>query len=172
MARNRYTYVLTLREAAEILSQLESTALPPWKLRRLLADCVSRDTCTRTKGCTQLCSTTDLLLARVALRLNSAGVSATVARAIITNHTTAIIRGARSKHGHVLAVTGWRGEVVRAGAPERSPGSVVLPLRPAWEGLIEAIREVRREQPTIVLWNRQLQVEDAVRRIGPSQHAA
>jgi hypothetical protein len=39
MARNRYTYVLTLREAAEILSQLESPPSgleappPPRRLR-------------------------------------------------------------------------------------------------------------------------------------------
>jgi hypothetical protein len=104
------------------------------------------------------------MLARVALRLKAAGGSATVAHAIITNHTTAIIRGARSKHGHVLVVRGWRGEVVRAGALERAPRSVILPLGPAWDGLIEAIREVRREQPTIVLWNRELPIEDAIRR--------
>jgi hypothetical protein len=41
---------------------------------------------------------------------------------------------------------------------------VILPLGPAWDGLIEAIREVRREQPTIVLWNRELPIEDAIRR--------
>lgn len=171
MPRNRYTYVLTLREAAEILSQLESTPLPPWMLRRLLADCVSRDKCRQTRGRTQLYSTTDLLLARVALRLKGAGLSATLARSIITNHANAIIRGARSKHDYVLVVTGSRGEVMRAGLVEHSPGVTVLPLAAAWTGLIEAIRAVRREWPTVPLWNRQLPVEDAVLHLAPADCA-
>ena len=89
----------------------------------------------------------------------SARASACVTRSILSNRGDAIVKAARMKELHTLRVEGVRGDITRCtDAADRAAFALAVLL----DGLIPAVRALRRERPSVAVWNRYVSVSDAV----------
>lgn len=154
--------VLTAKELASVVSRLESTRVAPWHVGRYLADL--KPAVDEGFGRTRLYTVDDVCLVRLAVRLEREGVSAWVVRAVIANHVDGLTRAWRGDGSPALVLHGVRGAVVDGAHLHDLPtGRIAVRLRDIRHGIEPHIARVRRDQPTVPLFNRRLPVQDVLR---------
>jgi hypothetical protein len=138
---------LTTVELAKVVSALEQ----PCSARRVRYALSAGGTNRQGRGRTRLHAADDVALMRVALRLEAAGVSAWVARVVLAYLQDSLIAAIRSRRPKALHVFGVRGSIRPASEPA-PPGTIVVPLRSVMHGVLEKMRQTRRDTPTIWAW--------------------
>jgi hypothetical protein len=101
---------------------------------------------------TRLFGALDLGILRLAIELEGQGISAWVARVVLTYLRDDIVRAFKSSAPVALAVNGVRGSVEPALRARPSSAIVWVPLREIWKGLETEISGVREAKPTVWMW--------------------
>jgi hypothetical protein len=156
---------LTAQEIADMVNRLDKRLLPrknkrvKWTARRVRYALNAGRMEQSRRGHTQLYGPEDVALIRLALRLELRGCSAWVARVVIAYLREALTDAfSRSQMG-ALHVQGMRAALRPIGA-DAAAGTIVQPLSEAWSGVVTAMKELRRQQPTVWMW-RELDASDA-----------
>lgn len=133
-----------------------------WHVRRYLQDVKPPIAADNRR--TRLYDVVDVCLVQLAKRLEDAGCSAWVVRAVLANHLDELRRAFVGDRALVFAVYGVRGKLIAASDSSTLPdGAVAISLREIRLGLPEAIARLRRDEPTIHQFNRKILVSVARR---------
>jgi hypothetical protein len=143
--------VLTVSEIADVVGRLENRPCTTRQARYLLAGLLHGDVAPQ-RGRTRLYGPIDVALMRLALRLESQGISAWVARVVLAYCGDEIRAAWASNRPVALSVRGVMGTIEPANR-EEMPGAVArVPLRSVLVGIDAAIRRERRARPTVWMW--------------------
>ena len=146
--------LLTAIESAHVLSKVTGLACTPRRVRHLLVlGGLGTELQRRQQGQTRLFGALDLAILRLALELERQGISAWVARVVLTYLRDDIVRAFKSSAPVALAVTGLRGRLDPAFKPRPSTAVAWVPLRDAWKGLEGEIAAIRDAKPTVWMWS-------------------
>jgi hypothetical protein len=152
---------VTAGEMAQLLSRIESTVCRRWHVRRCLTDLIPS---TNERGRTRVYSIFETCLVRLAIQLEREGVSAWAVRAVLANHADSLRRAWADDAPLALAVRGVRGWLVPDAERASQPiGTITVSLPAVRHGLLQAMRRIRRANPTIPLFNRRVSVQEALR---------
>src|SRR5262245_4737526 len=145
--------LLTAIEAAHVLSKLSGKNCRPQRVRRLLVDAkLGTELQPRQKGETRLFGALDLAIVRVTLELERQGISAWVAKVVLTYLRDDLVRAFKSAAPVAVAVAGVRGSLEPAFKARPSTAGAWVPLRDVWKGLEPEIAIVRSAKPTVWMW--------------------
>lgn len=145
--------LLTAVESAQVLSMVSGVKCTPRRVRHLLVvGGLGTELQRRQQGQTRLFGALDLAILRLALELERQGISAWVARVVLTYLRDDIVRAFKSSAPVALAVTGVRGRLEPAFKPRPSTAVGWVPLREAWKGLDAEIATIREAKPTVWMW--------------------
>lgn len=145
--------LLTAVEAAKIVSRLSGRKCTPRRVRHLLVQGgLGTELQRRRQGQTRLFGALDLAILRLAIELERQGVSAWVARVVLTYLRDDIVRAFKSAAPLALTVSGVKGRLEPS--LKTKPSNVVawVPLRDVWKGLDAEIGAVREAKPTVWMW--------------------
>ena len=146
--------LLTAVEAAKLLTRLSGRKCTPRRLRHLLVHgALGTELQRRQQGQTRLFGALDLGIFRIAIELERQGISAWVARVVLTYLRDDIVRAFKSSAPVALAVTGVRGRLEPALRARPSSAVAWVPLRDVWKGLDTEISGVREVKPTVWMWS-------------------
>jgi len=146
--------LLTAVEAAKLLSRLTGERFTPRRVRHLLVEGgLGTELQARRRGQTRLFGALDLGILRVAIELERQGISAWVARVVLTYLRDDIIRAFKSSAPVALAVTGVRGRIEPALRAKPASAIAWVPLREVSKGLDTEISGVREAKPTVWMWS-------------------
>lgn len=147
--------LLTGVEAARLVSALTGRKCTPRRVRYLLVDGgLGTELQERQRGQTRLFGALDLAILRLASELEAQGISAWVARVVLTYLRDDIVRAIKSAAPVALAITGLKGRLEPALKSRPSSAIAWVPLRDVWRGLDDRIGAVRQDQPTVWMWAR------------------
>jgi hypothetical protein len=145
--------LLTAVEAARVVSKISGRKCSPRRVRHLLVHGgLGTELQRRQQGQTRLFGALDLAILRVALELERQGISAWVARVVLTYLRDDIVRAFKSAAPVALAVNGVRGRLEPALKSKPSSAVAWVPLRDAWKGLEGEIAAIREAKPTVWMW--------------------
>jgi hypothetical protein len=145
--------LLTAVEAARVVSKISGRKCTPRRVRHLLVHGgLGTELQRRQQGQTRLFGALDLAILRVALELERQGISAWVARVVLTYLRDDIVRAFKSAAPVALAVNGVRGRLEPALKSKPSSAVAWVPLREAWKGLEGEIAAIREAKPTVWMW--------------------
>jgi hypothetical protein len=145
--------LLTASEAAVLATALTGQPCTARQVRYLLVQGrLGTDVSPGRRGETRVFGVLDVALLRLALALRAQGVSATVARGVLTYLRDDLIRAWRAAQSMAVAVTGLKGslEPVPRGRPKWAVAWV--PLRELWRDLEVQIHKIREAQPDLWMW--------------------
>lgn len=146
--------LLTAVEAAKLLTRLSGKKCTPRRVRHLLVQgALGTELQRRQQGQTRLFGALDLGIFRIAIELERQGISAWVARVVLTYLRDDIVRAFKSSAPVALAVTGVRGRLEPALRARPSSAVAWVPLREVWKGLDTEISGVREAKPTVWMWS-------------------
>jgi hypothetical protein len=146
--------LLTAAEAAKLVTKLSGKKCTARRVRHLLVQGgLGTELQTRRQGQTRLFGALDLGILRVALELERQGISAWVARVVLTYLRDDIVRAFKSSAPVALTVTGLRGRVEPALRTKPASAVAWVPLREVWKGLDAEIGSVREAKPTVWMWS-------------------
>ena len=146
--------LLTAVEAARAVTRVTGQKCTPRRVRHLLVQGgLGTELQRRQQGQTRLFGTLDLALLRLAIELERQGISAWVARVVLTYLRDDIVRAFKSAAPVALAVTGLRGSLEPALKTKPSFAVAWVPLREIWKGLESEIAGVRAAKPTVWMWS-------------------
>lgn len=146
--------LLTAVEAAKVVSKIAGRKCTPRRVRHLLVSGgLGTELQRRQQGQTRLFGALDLAILRLALELERQGISAWVARVVLTYLRDDIVRAFKSSAPLALAVTGVKGSLEPALRAKPSAVIAWVPLREAWKGLDREIEQVREAKPTVWMWS-------------------
>jgi hypothetical protein len=94
----------------------------------------------------------DLAIVRTAIEIEKQGVSAWVAKVVLTYLRDDLVRAFKSAAPVALAITGVRGSIAPALRSRPSNAVAYVPLREMWKGLDAEISAVRDAKPTVWMW--------------------
>ncbi len=146
--------LLTAVEAAKVVSKVSGKRCTPRRVRHLLVQSgLGTELQRRQQGQTRLFGALDLAILRLAVELERQGVSAWVARVVLTYLRDDIVRAFKSAAPLALAVIGVKGRLEPA--IRSRPSAVIgwVPLREVWKGLDKEIDQVREAKPTVWMWS-------------------
>lgn len=145
---------LTALELADLISRLTSQPVSARRVRHLLVDGgVGTELQSRRQGQTRLFGVLDAALMRLAVELEAQGVSAWVARVVLTYLRDDLVRALKASAPVALAVRGVRASLEPT-LKAKPPGLAAwVPLRDVWKGLDAEITARRAEKPTVWMWS-------------------
>lgn len=147
--------LLTAEEAAALVRRLTGRRCTARQVRYLLVrGGLGSDAARGRQGQTRLLGVLDVAFLRLALTLRADGLSATVARVVLTYLRSEITLAWRSGSAVALAVTGIRGSLEPALKGRPKWATAWVPLREIWRDLDAEIQQVRQARPAIWLWRR------------------
>lgn len=145
--------LLTAVEAARVLTKLSGRPCTPHRVRRLLVTArLGTELQARRRGQTRLFGALDLAIVRLAIELDRQGVSAWVAKVVLTYLRDDVVRAFKSAAPVALAVNGVRGSLEPALKARPSSAVAWVPLRDTWKGIEAEIEAVRGAKPTVWMW--------------------
>lgn len=145
--------LLTTAEAAKVLTRVSGRQCSPHRVRRLLVTAgLGTELQSRRQGQTRLFGSLDLAIVRTALELERQGVSAWVAKVVLTYLRDDLVRAFKSAAPVALAVTGVRGSLAPALRARPSSAMAYVSLREVWKGLDAEIAAIRDAKPTVWMW--------------------
>ena len=145
--------LLTAVEAARSLSKLSGGEFTPRRVRHLLViGGLGTELQRRQRGQTRLFGALDLAMLRIVVELERQGISAWVARVVLTYLRDDIVRAFKSAAPVALAVNGIRGSLEPSLKSRPSFAVGWVPLRDVWRGLEHEIAMVRDAKPTVWMW--------------------
>jgi hypothetical protein len=145
---------LTADELAQLVSRLTGRAVSTRRVRHLLVDSeLGTELQARRHGQTRLFGVLDLALLRLAVELEGQGVSAWVARVVLTYLRDDLVRAFRASAPVAFAVRGLRASLEPA-FKAKPPGLVAwVPLRDIWKGLEAEVIATRAQKPTVWMYS-------------------
>lgn len=145
--------LLTAAEAARLLSKTSGRKCSAHRVRRLLVNAgLGTEIQPRRHGQTRLFGALDLAIVRVAIELERQGISAWVAKVVLTYLRDDVVRAFKSAAPVALAVSGVRGSIEPALRTRPSAAIAWVPLREVWKGLESEIAAIRDAKPTVWMW--------------------
>ena len=145
--------LLTAVEAARAVRKLTGRPCTPRRVRHLLVQGgLGTELQVRRQGQTRLFGALDLAILRLAIELERQGISAWVARVVLTYLRDDIVRAFKAAAPVALAVTGVRGRLEPALKARPSSAVAWVPLREVWKGIEPEIAGVREAKPTVWMW--------------------
>ena len=145
--------LLTVAEVAGLAGRLEGRVCSPRQVRYLLVTGrLGNDVQSRTQGQTRLYTVIDTALVRLAVRLSREGVSAAVARVVLTYLRNDIIRGWKAGAPLALAIQGVQGSLEPALKARPAWATAWVPLREIWSGLDKQVEETCTARTTVWMW--------------------
>jgi hypothetical protein len=145
--------LLTAVEAAKVIAKASGRKCTPRRVRHLLVQGgLGTELQRRQQGQTRLFGALDLAILRLALELERQGISAWVARVVLTYLRDDIVRAFKASAPLALAVTGVKGRLEPAIRTRPSAVAGWVPLREVWKGLDKEIEQVREAKPTVWMW--------------------
>lgn len=145
--------LLTAAEAARLISKMSGRRCSAHRVRRLLVTAgLGTETQPRRQGQTRLFGPLDLAIVRLAIELERQGVSAWVAKVVLTYMRDDVVRAFKSAAPVALAVTGVRGRLEPALKTRPSSAAAWVPLRDTWKGLEAEVAAIRDAKPTVWMW--------------------
>jgi hypothetical protein len=146
--------LLTAVEAAKVVSKVSGKKCTPRRVRHLLVQSgLGTELQRRQQGQTRLFGALDLAILRLAVELERQGVSAWVARVVLTYLRDDIVRAHKSSAPLALAVIGVKGRLEPAIRNRPSAVAAWVPLREAWKSLDREIEQVREAKPSVWMWS-------------------
>jgi len=145
--------LLTATEAALLAFELTGQSCTARQVRYLLVQGrLGTDVSPARHGETRVFGMLDMALLRLALSLRAQGVSAAVARGVLTYLRDDLIRAWRAGQSMAVAVRGLKGslEPVPHGRPKWAVAWV--PLRELWRDLDTQIGKIREARPDLWMW--------------------
>jgi len=145
--------LLTIAEVAALAGRLEGRECSPRQVRYLLVTGrLGNDVQSRTRGQTRLYTVLDTAVVRLALRLSREGVSAAVARVVLTYLRSDIIRGWKAGAPLALAIQGVQGSLEPSLKARPTWATAWVPLREIWNGLDKQVEETCNARTTVWMW--------------------
>jgi len=145
--------LLTVGEVATLASRLTGQGCTPRQVRYLLVDGgLGTESGPRPQGQTRMYGVIDLAIVCLARRMQSAGMSSAVARAVLTYRRDDIVRAWKAGANAALVVTGLHGAVVPAAKATSAKAAATVPLQDVWRGLDAEIERLTRTRPTVWMW--------------------
>jgi hypothetical protein len=145
---------LTAIELAELVSRLSGKSISPRRVRHLLVDAaLGTELQMRQQGQTRLFGVLDLALVRLAVELEAQGISAWVARVVLTYLRDDLVRAFKAGGPVALAVRGLRATLEPALKAQPSGLTAWVPLRDIWKGLDGEVATLRAAKPTVWMWS-------------------
>lgn len=145
--------LLTAVEIAKVASKISGCAFSARRVRSLLVDnALGTELQPRQQGQTRLFGVLDLAIVRLAIELERQGISAWVARVVLTYLRDDVVRAFKSSAPVSLVVNGVRGRLEPALRAKPSNAVAYVPLRELWKGLDAEIATVRTAKPTVWMW--------------------
>lgn len=146
--------LLTAVEAARLTSKLSGRKCSARRVRHLLVlGGLGTELQPRQQGQTRLYGPLDLALLLLAIELEKQGISAWVARVVLTYLRDDLVRAYKSATPVALAVNGVRGRLEPSIKSRPSWAIGWVPLREIWRGLDAEIGAVRATKPTVWMWS-------------------
>jgi hypothetical protein len=146
--------LLTAIEAARLVTRVSGRKCTPRRVRHLLVQGgLGTELQARRHGQTRLFGALDLAILRLSLELERQGISAWVARVVLTCLRDDIVRAFKSSALVALAVNGIRGSLEPALRSRPSFAVAWVPLREIWKGLDDQIGGVREAKATVWMWS-------------------
>lgn len=146
--------VLTATEVAQLASRLSGRRVSVRRVRHLLVDAaLGTELQARRQGETRLFGVLDLALVRLAVELDAQGVSAWVARVVLTYRRDDIVRAFKSSAPVGLAIRGLHATLEPALRTQPPGLAAWVPLREIWKGLDAEVSAVRAHRPTVWMWS-------------------
>jgi hypothetical protein len=145
---------LTAAELAQMVSRLSGREISTRRVRHLLVDgSLGTELQARQQGQTRMFGVLDLALVRLAAELEGHGISARVARVVLTYLRDDLVRAFKSSAPVSLAIRGVRASL-EPSFKARPPGLTAwVPLREIWKGLDGEVAKLRAEKPTVWMWS-------------------
>ncbi len=145
---------LTAVELAQLVSRLTGRTVSPRRVRHLLVDAaLGTELQARQQGQTRLFGVLDVALIRLVIEMERQGISAWVARVVLTYLRDDIVRAFRSSAPVALAVHGLRARLEPALKAKPSGLTAWVPLREVWKGLESEVAGMRAGKPTVWMWS-------------------
>jgi hypothetical protein len=147
--------LLTVAEVAALAGRLEGRACSPRQVRYLLVTGrLGNDVQRRTQGQTRLYNVVDLAFVRLALRLSREGVSAVVARVVLTYLRSDLVRAWKAGAPLAVAIQGVQGSIEPALKTRPTWVRAWVPLREIWSGLDKQVEETCSARATVWMWRK------------------
>jgi len=147
--------LVTGEEAAALLTRLSGAACSARQVRYLLVTGgLGTDTQVGRRGQTRLFGSFDVALVRTALCLQQEGLSAALARSVLTYLRNDIILAWRSAAAVSVMVHGVKGSLEPTLKGRPAAARAWVPLREVWRGLEPELQRIRAEQPEVWAWKR------------------
>ena len=144
---------LTAAELAQIVSRLSDRHVSARRVRHLLVESgLGTEWQARQQGQTRLFGVLDLAIVRLAIELERQGISAWVARVVLTYLRDDLVRAFRSSAPVALAVRGVRATLEPALKGQPSGLAAWVPVRDVWKGLDAEVAAARAAKPTVWMW--------------------
>jgi hypothetical protein len=144
---------LTGAELAQLVSRLTNRQVSARRVRHLLVEAgLGTELQARQQGQTRLFGVLDLALIRLVIELEGQGISAWVARVVLTYLRDDLVRAFRSSAPVALAVRGLRATLEPALKGQPSGLTAWVPLREVWKGLDGEVAAMRAGKPTVWMW--------------------
>ena len=145
--------VLTVNEVAALTARLAGRPCSPRQVRYLLiSGGLGTDVQTRPRGGTRLYGVLDVALVRLALAIESGGVSAWLTRVSLTYLRDDVVRAWKSAASLAFVLRGIQArlEPVAKGRPSRAV--VWVPLREIWRGLDAEVQQVSNARNSVWMY--------------------
>jgi hypothetical protein len=145
--------MLTMMEVAQLCGDLSGRRCTPRQVRHLLVTgALGTDPKRRPHGQTRLYGIVDVALVRLSLKLHDEGVSAWVARVVITYLRNDLIRTWKAGAATALTITGVHGSLQTALRNPPSGVTAYVAMRDIWRGLDAEIHRICAERSRVWMW--------------------
>lgn len=145
--------LLTASEAARIVSRVSGRKCSTRRVRYLLVQGgLGTELQPRRQGQTRLFGLLDLAILRLAIELERQGISAWVARVVLTYLRDDVVRAFKSAAPVALTVIGVKGRLEPALKSRPANIAAWVPLRDVLKGLEQEITALREARPTVWMW--------------------
>ncbi len=146
---------LTMTEVAQVASHLAGQHCTPRQVRHLLVTGgLGIESRPRGHGQTRLYGALDVAFVRLALRLGKEGVSANVARVVLTYLRNDLIRAWKAGAAVALTIDGVKGSLEPALKSRSASAATWVPLRDIWRGIEPEIQRACAARETVWMWRR------------------
>ena len=147
--------LLTGTEVAALVGDLEACKCSARQVRYLLVSGrLGSDGQPRTRGQTRLHGVIDVALVRLAVRLTREGLSASLARVVLTYLRADVVRSWKSGAQVTLAVRGVQGSLEPTLKGRPSWAVAWVPLRDVWYGLDTHVQRASDARSTVWMWRK------------------
>ncbi len=147
--------LVTAEEAAALITRLTGAPCSARQVRYLLlTGGLGTDTQAGRRGQTRLFGSFDVALVRTAVCLQQGGLSAALARSVLTYLRNDIILAWRSSAAVSVMVQGLKGSLEPTLKGRPAAARAWVPLRDVWRGLEPELQKVRAEEPDVWLWKK------------------